>query len=62
MSVDVTFRVSVETDPEEVVCIVGDCPELGQWLPQHAVKLQRDTNLGLVQEQELFYLFIAKLS
>jgi hypothetical protein len=38
---DVEFRVCVETQPQEVVCVVGDNKKLGEWLPYQAQKLRR---------------------
>ena len=42
-TLDVTFRVRVETKPGEVVGVVGDCPQLGNWKPEHAkiLKMER---------------------
>ncbi|XP_014661601.1 PREDICTED: glycerophosphocholine phosphodiesterase GPCPD1-like isoform X2 [Priapulus caudatus] len=39
--VDVAINVTVDTNPLEVVCIVGGCAELGNWKPQLAVQLQK---------------------
>jgi hypothetical protein len=34
------FRVNVTLDEEdEKICVVGDCPELGDWNPEHGVEL-----------------------
>ena len=37
----VLFNVEAETGPGEVVCVTGDCDELGNWDPDKAVKLQK---------------------
>ena len=34
--VDMVFRVKGTTKPGEVMCVVGDCPELGSWKPHQA--------------------------
>ncbi len=43
MKMDVTFSVNAETKLGEVVCIVGDCPELGNWDPHKAKPLTLET-------------------
>ncbi len=39
MKMDVPFSVKAETKLGEVVCIVGDCQELGNWDPHKAKPL-----------------------
>lgn len=39
---EVNFKVQVSTETGEVVYIVGDCPQLGNWKPQGARRLQRE--------------------
>ncbi|XP_074655941.1 glycerophosphocholine phosphodiesterase GPCPD1-like isoform X2 [Tubulanus polymorphus] len=41
-TIPVLFRVRIDTQPNEVVCVVGDCDELGNWDPHCAVELGRD--------------------
>lgn len=40
---EVMFRVEVEVEKDEVVCVVGDCDRLGNWDPHHAVVLTRES-------------------
>ncbi|XP_059171983.1 glycerophosphocholine phosphodiesterase GPCPD1-like [Physella acuta] len=42
MSINVMFRVNVETFKGQVVCVVGDDPLLGVWDPLKAVVMERD--------------------
>ncbi|KAL4219632.1 hypothetical protein ACF0H5_022204 [Mactra antiquata] len=39
---EVQFKVEASTVPGEVVCVSGDCTELGNWDPNKAVTLQKD--------------------
>jgi len=39
---DVLFKVRAVTTPDEVVFVTGDCPELGCWDPERAIKLRRE--------------------
>ena len=41
---EVVFMVRVDCEPDEVVCVVGDCHELGDWNPHHAKKLHRESS------------------
>jgi len=41
-SFDVMFRLRAKTNPGEVLCVVGDCAQLGSWRPQHAKVLKRE--------------------
>ncbi|XP_061183603.1 glycerophosphocholine phosphodiesterase GPCPD1-like [Saccostrea echinata] len=41
---EVMFRVAVEVEKDEVVCVVGDCDRLGNWDPHHAVVLTRESS------------------
>ena len=43
MSYEVKFRVRVQINPGELVCVVGNCPELGNWEPQRAEQLRLET-------------------
>lgn len=38
---DCTFRVQVQTSNYEVLCLVGNCPELGSWIHRGAVILTK---------------------
>lgn len=38
---EVEFSVSCTTNPGEVVCVVGNCPQLGNWKHEGAFVLQR---------------------
>lgn len=42
---EVMFRVEVEVESGEVVCVVGDCDRLGNWDPHHAVVLSRESSI-----------------
>lgn len=41
---EVLFRVRADTNLGEVVCVTGDCDELGTWDPDKAVKLRREAD------------------
>ena len=41
MTFEVRFHVVLETEANETVCVVGDCPELGNWNPYKARQLKR---------------------
>ncbi|KAH3838085.1 putative glycerophosphocholine phosphodiesterase GPCPD1 homolog 2 [Dreissena polymorpha] len=43
LTYEVLFRVRVETYPDEVVCVTGDLPELGNWQTHGGMKLKRET-------------------
>ena len=43
---EVTFRVIAETKLGEVVCVVGNCPELGDWKPHNAKQLKMERKTG----------------
>lgn len=39
---EIQFQVRAEVGPEQVVFVTGDCPELGHWDPNKALKLRRE--------------------
>ena len=38
----VKFSVRAYTKPSQVLMVVGNCPELGNWEVQHGVRLDKD--------------------
>ena len=49
-----TFKVNAKTFPGEVVCIVGSCPELGNWKTDQVLPMspQDEPYLGYGGESE----------
>jgi hypothetical protein len=38
---EVLFNVQGDTDAGEVICVTGECDELGNWDPDKALKLKK---------------------
>ncbi|XP_053380128.1 glycerophosphocholine phosphodiesterase GPCPD1-like [Mercenaria mercenaria] len=51
---DVLFNVRADTCAGEVVCVTGDCDELGNWDPDQAVKLRRQADKNVWSKQMTF--------
>ncbi|XP_052797053.1 glycerophosphocholine phosphodiesterase GPCPD1-like isoform X2 [Mya arenaria] len=47
---EVLFRVRIKTEPGEVVCITGDCSELGNWNLYKGPRLRRETQCKAAPE------------